>query len=89
MVFLIVAVVLSHYFKMLPVVNRLVLETPTPANAAPGGKGANEESSDHRFPVHLGLQSRLDHRVRVCQLIRTGHTLLRSGSESQQSRAQC
>jgi membrane-bound serine protease (ClpP class) len=58
-VFLIVAVALSHYFKMIPVVRLLVLETPAAIAGSTGDKkggpaGADVEQSTHRFPVQVG-----------------------------------
>lgn len=57
-VFLIVAVALSHYFNMLPVVRWLVLESPPPAGAAPEGEQgvAAPAAPPHRFPVRTGDQ---------------------------------
>jgi membrane-bound serine protease (ClpP class) len=57
--FVIVAVVLSQYFNMLPVVRSLILETPgaydSRQEAGKGAKGVAETPfSAHRFPVQVG-----------------------------------
>ncbi|MFV2070336.1 MAG: nodulation protein NfeD [Pirellulales bacterium] len=57
--FVVAAMVISHYFKVIPVMRWLVLEPPTAkSTAAAGDKDApgepNVAVSDHRFPVQVG-----------------------------------
>ena len=57
-IFLIAAVALSRYFNMLPVVNRLILETPgdlpAKSDTAKGDKPQPLPAGTHRFPVQVG-----------------------------------
>jgi membrane-bound serine protease (ClpP class) len=58
-IFVLAAIVISHYFKVIPVMKWLVLEPPTTDSVvSKGEKGAPGEPrvavSDHRFPVQVG-----------------------------------